>query len=565
MLLDRWRNLGTRTFALSALTLAMVGSGCGGCGEEEMPDEDVGMADTGPSDDMGGDMVSTDAGEPDMGPVEPDLGMIPDGEEVRAQQFVMFPPVPTSCEVPNTTYRLPFAIPTDLIRPAVMGDFVAGLKLVPNETFDLSKIVADRVRISQFAYESCSSDTECSAGFRCISAGLPDSRSYCTATSGATFTPNSMRQDYDPGIYDDSRQLVSVLIENTAGAEGRLPTSVGGLYGADGQKDLFGDIARASDPGLEHREAIGNGFMLNLASVVDPARSRLSIWTFAGDKPLDTRPFTEPMSEDDHFTANLSLGQAIIENQLPSPLPRTANLFQAILEVIDEDLGRSEFDGQEKFLLVHTDGYNEVYDEDATPEAVRAALEEHDIHLFILHLDTQIDDSLLRDLPSYWGGSSQCRNDPNCAGAPPCGSDDDCLNFETCRKATVYPEDDTGTVSETSQSYCMPKYTDGRLGPIEVYADLACQTGGNYVYLSDPRQLTRPWREAPFLLDGQWSVEVDFSAMHPERFIDSAFYLLSGVFAGGFGNSGYPATLAAPPADDDVKLDTRKLIRFEKP
>jgi hypothetical protein len=297
--------------------------------------------------------------------------------------------------------------------------------------------------------------------------------------------------------------------------------------------------------------------MVGLASVAKPSNTSVSVWWYAGQVPAESRPLVFPMELTDHFTNDLSVGESLIDT-MPDPIPKPSNLYQSILKVIESDLGLEKYDNHEKFLFVFTDGPNEVYDPNASYAQVLEKLQEENVKLNILQLDSKIDDSLLRDLPTLYAGNTACQNDPACS-ARTCTADTDCQNYEVCRQATVYPAEETGDVTQTSSTYCMPRYQDGRIGPIDQFADLTCRTGGTYMYVKDPNEMRDYWRALPSTIDGQWSVEADFS-----RFLNEdtpvGFYRFSTIALGLLGGRDLAAQLVAPA--DEFSLDRRPIIRY---
>ena len=563
---------------LSMIHAALAGVlilGVAACSEEDTPaggDAGVGQ-DTGQ--DMAADMADMkgppDLGPPDMGPPDlgpPDMGRpLPEGEPVEAVSFFLFPPVPLQCDDPRGRYRVPFALPTDKVRPARLGDYVGGRQLEPNNTLDLSKISAHRVRINQFGTIPCTSDADCDRGqgFRCLAAGDWESQRYCSVPTGAVFLANTVEMDVEPGNRPESNQLVTLLFEATKSYSGQLPRSAGELYGpdpADPQsatlvKDLFGINERATDPAYEFQQALSD-FYRQVASVASPRNTRVSLWKYAGNNRIQVLPLTraepENIAEPDHYITDLSKPADTLDGLLPKDfLNRPANLYQGILEVIDRDMALDKYTDYEKFLFVFTDGYNEVYDEDATRQKVLEALQANNIRLYIVHFDPEIDASLLRDIPEY------------VTDRPPCDGDEACESWQSCRRAKLYPADEAGSITETSLPICMPDYVDGRLGPIESFADLACRTGGNYFYARETDELSSIWKRVAYVIDGQWSVEADFSALSTAKGLSDGFYNLSGIFVGGFGNIGRTDKLAAPAPGNEASFDTRQLIRVGDP
>lgn len=587
-----------RPLRLLPITLMFALTACGSCDGDEtnkdtpdqaitpdMPDETM--------DDMSVDMPDpVDMPEPvDMPPVEEDMppdmpdpvdmgAPIPPGPEVTPVTFSMYPPIPVSCDNPGEggRYRIPVAViaeeeETGMRRPMRPFDRIAGRPLVINNTVNVGAIAAERIRVSQESGASCTTSADCDAGFVCATGGDRNASNVCLRQTGLSFVPDSIEVSYDPGG-TGKKQLVTVLYENSGGLVGLTPREVGELFDDAGEKDLFKVNERATDSATISRTAMEQ-FFLFLASFIDLENSSVSAWWFAGDKSIETVPLTRAQDNarnEDHFTTNLEEPVSLIGN-IPDPSARlgTGNVYQAIMRVIDKDLGLDKYDDHEKFLFVVVDGPNEVWDAEATRENVLAKLQEHNVHTYFIHFDTAIDADLLRDPLSYWAGSKTCRDDDTCSGANPCATNADCQNFEECRTVTLYGETANAGTSQTPLNYCVPNYRDdGRLGPINAYADMACRTGGNYLYFTNPRSLEPSLKELPAALDGQWTYEAVINSLDPER-ATSGFYRLSGVFLGLFGNSSLGAKLTTDifepcfndPMNDCLTIpDNRPLMRL---
>lgn len=534
------------------LTL-MVAGALAACGDDDSPSNTTNNGTT----DMGSDTAGDT--QPDV-PVEeeeeedmaPDLP--PPGVERLPVGFSVLPPVPSSCDNPSSRQRIPFIFTSTDVVPIVEGDLVLGRELVANSTIDTGSIAFRRPRVSALA-TTCAVDADCEAGFHCAAGGMYGAPKQCTLQTGVEPIPQTVKSDYDSGLGDTS-QIVGVLIENTAMLEGRLPVNVSTLYD-NGVKDQLQNLDRASDPTLTHRAAIKT-FMVGLASVASPQTTKVGIWWFAGQVPAETRPLIAPAELQDHFVNDLSIGESLIDT-MPNPSPKPSNLYQAILRVIDTDFGLAKYANDEKFLYVFVDGPNEVYDDAATYTQVLDALQAKDIHLVIVHLDAQIDPTTLRDQPTTYAGNDACQADPQCAGARTCNADSDCQNFETCRQAKIYGENATDPTTQTSAKYCMPRYVDGRIGPVDQFADLACRTNGNYIYVTDPEQMRSYWRILPSQIDGQWSVEADFSLLSRPG-MPTGFYQLSSVVLGLLGGRDVSTTLSGPV--DANSIENRPLLRL---
>lgn len=561
----------SKTLAILSLSALVWSAGCSDSDEppKTNPTVDMNKDVDMPSEDM---KPSVDMKMPeDMGK---DMTQEPTGSPVEARGFALMPPIPTSCDDPSGSYRIPFVISTEQVRPAVAGDTIAGRALIPNKTVNSGSLATRRTRIAQLADRECATNADCGAGFACSAAGLANAQRRCVSQTGLEFVPGTMRMDYDPGN-GQKRQLITLLMENSGSLTGYLPKDTGELYGEDGQKDLFELALRATDKGLTHRETISQ-FIIQMASVVSSANTRFSAWWFAGDNAIEgVRPITNTDSntQNDYYTSDLSelMGKLGPGQAIPAPSNRlgTANVYQAILRAVEKDLGLSKYDDYEKFLVVVVDGPNEVWDKDATKAKVLEMLEKHNVHLFMVHFDPEIDASTMRDPLSYWAGARQCRMDNSCDKAPTCGASSDCQAHESCRPAKQYPTTAAGMITETAESYCLPKYTDGRVGPISDYADLACRTNGNYVYVSSVDSLRPFLRNLPSFFNGQWSSEAKLSGLDKTLGAKDGFYRLSGTFVGIFGNESIGDQLSSPIPDTDnpalSSVDNRPMVRVGLP
>ncbi len=534
---------------LALLTAGLLAA----CGSDESPSNNANnLPDSGTNSDVGQDTAIPDMGEEDAAvDLPPELP--PPGVERLPVGFSVLPPIPASCDNPDSRQRVPFIFTSNDVVPIVAGDLVFGREMLPNSSVDTGSIAFRRPRVS-VPETTCVVDADCDNGFHCAAGGLFGAPAQCTLQTGVELIPNTVRNDFDSGL-GDRKQIVGVMIENTAMLEGRLPLDSGALFD-DGVKDILINTDRASDAARVHREAI-KSFMVGLASVASPQNTQVGVWWFAGKVPAETRPLVSPMELQDHFVNDLSIGESLIDT-MPDPAPKPSNLYQALMRVVSTDFGLAKYADHEKFLYVFTDGPNEVYDADATYSKVVDELQAKGIHLVIVHLDVQVDPTLIRDLPTIYGGNTACQDDPAC-GARTCTTNTDCQNYEVCRQAEVYGETAAIATTLTSNQYCMPTYVDGRIGPIDQFADLACRTGGNYIYVTDPEQMRAPWRILPSQIDGQWSVEADFSLLSDPD-VPPGFYQFSSVVLGLLGGRDLSATLTGPP--NNTSIENRPLLRL---
>ncbi|MEM1348083.1 MAG: hypothetical protein AAGI01_05950, partial [Myxococcota bacterium] len=486
------------------------------------------------------------------------------GDDLLPTSFDLLPPVPVNCAVPSGRYRVPMVIGTDLFRPASAGDRVGGVVLEANQTFSAGSLFIQRPQVGALETTTCDTDAECAGDFRCAQGGVPGAQRQCVQSTGFTPIPGSVREDFD-NAKGDKQQLVTVLFANTGSLDGLLGPNAQNGFDANGTDDFDANPARATDPMRDIRTAAAL-FSVNLASSASDANTRTSVWWFGGDNPVaGVVPLTRPMELRDHFTNDLSIAETVLNDPtFPSP-SGVANVNQAIKRVVDVDLALDSYTDHEKFLFVVTDKPNELYDPSATDEAVLALLKEHDVHTYVIHLDTGIDETLLRDDEVSWEGGVACQNDDSC-GAPTCASANDCAAHEVCRPGVVYGATMNDAPSQTPQSYCLNDFTSGRSGPVDFFSQVGCETGGNYIYVTDPDQLRAPMRLLPLVIDGQWSVEADLSKFDTST-LDDGYYRLSGSFLWIFSNSRIARRLSssipdpmAPNNPDLASVENRLVV-----
>ncbi|MFB6264475.1 MAG: hypothetical protein ABEL76_12765, partial [Bradymonadaceae bacterium] len=126
------------------------------------------------------------------------------------------------------------------------------------------------------------------------------------------------------------------------------------------------------------------------------------------------------------------------------------------------------------------------------------------VRLFIVHLDRAVDKSKLRDDPQYYGRQTDS-----------CSSDSDCRPWEICRKVHGYSSQSGEITSDDpkdnwrSGEFCMPQRNEaGRFGPIETYSRLACASGGGYIYVKSPSDLSWALKWTPLTMNGLWESTV---------------------------------------------------------
>jgi hypothetical protein len=182
--------------------------------------------------------------------------------------------------------------------------------------------------------------------------------------------------------------------------------------------------------------------------------------------------------------------QTLIENNYTDDAIRNISGGERMLE-----------QGVEKTLVLVVDGPDDT--RESIDELVQTA-RDNEVRLFIVHYDTTFDPDRtgqIYDLPEYLTAQIE---------GSACSDDSDCKNFETCRKFKGFSgQADEATKNVPEDTYCFPQRdVNGRVGPIQDYSQLACATGGGYIYLRSPYALPRAVSWLPYTTEGLWEVEV---------------------------------------------------------
>jgi len=336
-----------------------------------------------------------------------------------------------------------------------------------------------------------------------------------------TQTNVSVEQDGVNFVADtDAAQLFGVLVENSRSTGGARPTRIEGWsFDADGdgtaERDSFLRIEdRIATDGESQRKTALQQLAQSWSdaralAVREDRETRFAAWPITGA----ARP-ESLVSGDQAWTTEPDEVRAAADSlDINNVAENEANIVEAMINILDDEYGRQEFDGYDKTLTVLVDG------PPALPVAPRGGVSVQDVvdratefgvRIFIVQLDTSLDTSQIFDNPNYWEAQNE-----NCSG------ESDCENFETCREvrgySTTAPPDNLEQKPEGE--FCMPQYRedDGRLGPIGMYGRIACATNGGYIYVKTPRDLSSSMSWLPFTMDGLWEVDLSVAAFASTR------------------------------------------------
>jgi hypothetical protein len=333
---------------------------------------------------------------------------------------------------------------------------------------------------------------------------------------------SSMSVESTTFLSDTSKnQLFGVLMENGASVEGFYPQGPDDrFYDSDcevndGKLETDGRVSDelrarqiASDPQGARKAAIdlmGPNWknMAKEASELGMS-TRFGLWSIDGEKAPVSMVNRGAWTEDPG-----QVGQAIDRFRDKSAQEGRSATYEAIQRVIRENYVKQRFRGYDKTLVVFVDGPPEVpadVNQDLTADKlVRRARDQWNVRLFIIHLDRAVDKSYLRDDPQYYGRQGET-----------CSSDADCRLWEVCRKVHGYSSQSGEITADDpkdnwkKETYCMPHRNQaGRFGPIETYSRLSCVTGGGYIYVRSPDDLTWALKWMPLTMNGLWESTVN--------------------------------------------------------
>ncbi len=355
----------------------------------------------------------------------------------------------------------------------------------------------------------------CGAAFTCGIGDMVrgDNRCIAEANFSATGDPTFLSDTEKP-------QLFGVLLENSASLDGFLPEAVGQLsmdFDGDGiaesELDQSQRGGRETDPQRARRQSITSLFTRFIDAhglATDENRTTgFGLWHFSGTNADAATSLVEEVTPSGSvFTNSLDrAGDARGAYLGVNATKERADVYWA-MELVLTEYADPEYDGHEKYLVVFVDGPSDLRQENRNADTIAAAAAEAGVRIVIVHLDPELSlttsggTPLFRDDPQYWSGAN---------AQPECASDDDCFNYEECRNPQGFAQTPGQPIGQpTDGTYCFPKRNeeDGRTGPIDGYAQIACATGGGYLYLTDAAALNSNMSWLPMMMDGLWEVPV---------------------------------------------------------
>ena len=419
--------------------------------------------------------------------------------------------------------------------------------VLANARVNLTRNSVDVETPTYFEYPgvACMDNGDCSegSGFACDSAPNDDGN-LCQINVGGVSVSS------DPRFASplDKTQVFAVLVENTASVSGSLPDAISRLTpdyregSSDGGKRLADDLdgnsfykgetaSRASDPNNSRKTAV-NSMRAPWTNVATNAKREYQVRTFFGSWLFDgssgnlksTTP-TGALFVEEPAQVGTSLDNLNSERDGGS----VANVYESILALIEDPDKLKSFassDGIEKYLIVVVDGPDDLREDSSSKQKVIEAAQAEKVRIFFVHYDpevtTQLDSGvpLLPDLPGYAVSQDMPCQDLDEAGDPVAGSTlevSSCKNFEECRRVTAYAaqggKEVTQPAGRLEDAYCaIARDENGRIGPIDEYAEIACATGGGYMYYPETGFLSNKIGFLPYIMDGLWETDLTLDA-----------------------------------------------------
>jgi hypothetical protein len=445
---------------------------------------------------------------------------------------------------------------------------------------EITGIAGSQIEFGETAvYETpdllCADNADCRiGGMSCQTGpGIPDeSARRCQLSS-------SISLDGDVQFESDTtkNQLFGVLFENSGSLEGWLPSDVAEKYPdwdedgtAEGSDDVVVIPNRASDLTGNRKAAltimIQNWVSEAERSIQDGRTTSFGLWEFKGTAPSDVVSLVDTVTPADSPWTSQRQNAEASRNEFERVSGTRANVFQAVNTVIDDAYAPEEYSNHEKTMVVFVDGPDDLRFPTHTAQSVIDRASELGIRIFIVHLDpaqeptTQAGTPVFRDDYQYWNRRIE--------GSPvqsTCSDDSDCKNFESCRVPLAYSSVPNAPVeiSPMGDTYCMPdRDENGRIGPIEEYARIACATDGGYIYVKGGSGLRPRMSWLPFSMDGLWKVDTAIGALENQEVPSEEAYKFQttmSVTVGGDSRS-YDFSQRGEATADDDSADTRAVL-----
>ncbi len=382
-------------------------------------------------------------------------------------------------------------------------------------------------RLYTFPDETCGSG-ECPPAFTCTESttGVEELGNRCMNTTALGVPSDPVFVGNEP-----TSQALAVVLSNEGRWRGWLPDDLGTYFEAnpDGtavagaSADIGLDDGRAGDRPGERYGALDQARQVwqNLVNnVVEPQgrQAFFGLWTFA-ETSAETTSHVGQLSSPEQPSVwtrqPLRVAQAIRQAEDTNPQRTRADVYARLQDILDEGFGPDSQvaaavqNVEDRHLVLIVGGPNERPRPTLGYQEVVSAAQDLGVTISVIQVDPAMDKDLLRDDPRYYETAASC------------SSDADCKNFEECRQVQLWCNassaqscNDVAFPANPDNQYCVPaRDENGRVGPIEDYQLLACETGGSYSYIPTVTNNLLFSRLAGQVMwqEAGWEVEIDIN------------------------------------------------------
>lgn len=352
-------------------------------------------------------------------------------------------------------------------------------------------------------FEQCSTNNQCASGFECLplDTGVssvggvdPANTRYCSRETPLAIAPGSL--DFlspEAAGSSETPRAIAIVMDNSGSLSGR------GVV----QDDSTVKIQRATDPN-NIRLSSAKAFLLTLSNQSFKENAVVSIWSYSGESELGVRPLTGSIGDTppNPYVTDFSVARRTLDDLGLDQRFGRSNVFLALKSVADNMVAlcdsnprcTSLSDLRDTSIVLFTDGPDDSVivtpgtdeaeyelrrrDWEANLQAAIDALSAAGPRVYIIHLDAAVNAE----------GLQLIEPDP--------------------QNARPYFRDN-----------------QGRFGPIEEYSQIACATGGQYIYVADPFALNFYFDLMSGLNGGTWKVDAGVEALGSVR--DNNAYRMS--------------------------------------
>ena len=338
-----------------------------------------------------------------------------------------------------------------------------------------------------YSYPNVTCETgDCDAPLVCRETPNQELGNRCSNSTGISISGQPRFVGSEP-----DKQALAVIMSHEGRMRGWLPSDLGELFLVDengvqiGGRDQSVNSGRAIDNTRDRFGALRQlrGDWQNLVTrVLEPEgrEAYFGLWSF-GESSAALTSWTAEVAQDDTaiWTRQPQRVSDAIDLFNSDPDAVRADVYQSVSTILDRAFGNSPViaDVEERTVVLIVGGHDERRRNAMNVDVVIEKARELGVRVFVVQVDSAMDAAVLRDDYRYYEEQT------------PCGSDDECKNFEECRTPQFLCSAQGSTCSGIDYpvqpgEYCLPKRDEnGRVGPIHDYQRLGCETGGGFSYI----------------------------------------------------------------------------------